>query len=97
MSYTFKRGDEGCYLDGTYGWLNTYRVIELAQAHGWKLSDAYRVAVNLFGASDDIWELVAGQGGLADSATDYLQGITEPGLYWEWDMGELCLVVDDNE
>lgn len=43
------------------------------------------------------WEAVAGQGGLSDQATDYLNGLAPVGYVLEWDMGELCMITVDEE
>lgn len=98
---TFTAADQGCYLDGHFGWHNTYRVVQLAQSFGFVVDDADDVhALEAYedGSADDAqWEAVAGQGGLADKATDFLNGLTEEGLAWIWDCGELCLLAVDED
>lgn len=107
--YTFTRADVGCYLDGAMGWHNTYRVIELAQSHGYALSDADARYVSAY--RDGLLAMISPQSGdaiglpeiadavreIADDATEYLYTITEPGLVWDWDAGELCLLAGGDE
>lgn len=87
----------GCYLDGAMGWHNTYRVIDMAAEHGMTLDELDREAIGEYEFRRDICDATVFDivSELADKATDYLQSITEPGLIWLWDMGELCLVEDD--
>lgn len=93
----FTAADAGCYLDGHMGVYNNVRAIRLAQDHGMVLSEADEAAVSAFDADpiycdDDLWEAVIGQGELVDKAIEYLDSISEHGLFWEWDAGELDLV-----
>lgn len=85
----------GCWLNGGQGWHNTYRIVDRAQEWGWTELDAvgqgvvdrYRVGI----ADDDDNEMMTGQGGIADQAFDYLDGLTT-GCHFERDMGELNLL-----
>lgn len=88
----------GCWLDGTLGWHNTYRIIDLATGWGWlgpvepewagweKVVERYRADEG----TDDDHEAMISQGGLADQAFDYLDGLTVS-CHFERDMGELTL------
>jgi hypothetical protein len=86
----------GCWLDGGQGWHNNYRIVDIAQEWDWAELDAvgqgvvdrYRAGI----AADDDHEMMVGQGGIADQAFDYLDGLTV-GCHFERDMGELNLVV----
>lgn len=98
--------DVGCYLDGHFGWHNTYRVIELARSLGFVVSDADWRPIETYKegyydrdiCEDEEYDAAAeAVNGLSDAATEYLQSITAEGLYWEWDMGELCLVESDEQ
>lgn len=90
----------GCWLDGHYGWHNTYRVVELAEEYGFPLEAWEHAALDRYmdsDATDADTETVIGQGGLFDRATDYLNERAPEGFHFEWDMGELCLVNDGEE
>lgn len=105
----FTAADAGCYLDGHFGWHNIYRVIELAQTHGFALSEVDQGLVDAYGEQvesytpDDTTDpydecgIAEAVYEISNEATDYLGSITAAGLYWEWDMGELCLVESDEE
>lgn len=95
MDYTFNPGDEGCYLDGAFGWHNMYRVVDFAVDYGMTLDATEQEALRLY-KGDDAGEYTLDiVHELADKATDYLQSITDPGMTWEWDAGELCLMTDE--
>lgn len=103
---TLKNGNKvepGTWLDGTYGWTNSYRIIDMAVAHGMSLDAEDAAAVDRYresgssdaGASDDeldMLEIVTGQGGLSDKATDYMQDQLPEGWMLRWDAGELSLI-----
>lgn len=96
--------DKAVYLSGNYGWHNNYSVVWLAYEWGMDLDSAEKSLLRAYQNSHgekfsyetesnyiSIDELV-------DRATDYLQSVTEEGLAWEWDAGELSLVdVTDTE
>ena len=96
----------GCWLDGHMGWHNTYRVIDLALDYGWKPDDQALVRhasevysqTGSFGEpiypGDEEWAYDVIDD-IADEATDYLQSLAPEGYWFEWDMGELCLVQED--
>lgn len=89
--------DVGCYLDGHFGWHNTYRVIELAEECGFVVTPADREYVERFKAgafaSDETaYEIVHE---ISNDALDHLQSRTAPGLYWVWDEGGLDLLAED--
>jgi hypothetical protein len=88
----------GTWLDGNQGWHNHHRVVDRAQAWGWKglgewedgeeILTRYRANER----TDDDIEVMIGQGGIVDEATEYLEGLAPAGYHFEWDMGELSLV-----
>jgi hypothetical protein len=90
----FTDADTGCYLSGHMGWHNEYRAIDLAEAHGFTMEDSEHDIVDRF--RRDVPELTFSEFDyvheLCDAATNHLQSVTESGLYWSWDMGELSLV-----
>lgn len=86
----FRDSSIGCVLDGSQGWHNTYRVVDLAVEYGLELDtyeatalEAYRVN----DADDDQLSTVLDQGGLSERALEHLQARTAPGLTWVWDDG----------
>jgi len=88
----------GTWLDGAQGWYNTYRVIDLAMEYGFSLTLAETEAVAIYAKGDPLSDpngeaadIVSGQGGLSDRATDFLQSLCPAGLIFEWDAGELSL------
>lgn len=48
--YVFTSAHIGCYLDGSMGWHNTYRVIDLAVEHGWELNSRDKRVVDSYRA-----------------------------------------------
>lgn len=89
--------DAGCWLDGSQGWHNAYRVVDRAEGYGFTVPPEYATALyryrtNGHGAHEDDWEAVNGQGELSDMATDYLQERAPEGFEFHWDAGELSLV-----
>lgn len=92
--------DAGCWLDGSQGWHNTYRVCERAMSYGWLEDDpSDREAVNRLieeFKSDDTGN-DAGQvmSEAADDATDYLNSLAPEGYIFVWDAGELSLMTED--
>lgn len=89
----------GCWLDGSQGWHNTYRIIDRAQEWGWTGPseegwEGWEDVVSRYRAdegTDDDHEAVIGQGGLADHAFAYLDSLTVS-CHFERDMGELTLL-----
>lgn len=91
----FGEAHTGVWLDGAGGWLNQYRVIDLAMGYGMQLSDEdtrlisdYRGESFTLILTIDVAECI---GGLADKATEYLQELCAPGYVLTWDAGELSL------
>lgn len=103
----------GTWLDGHFGWHNTTRVIEVATTYGFHLCRSELEAIERYkegpqyddatgdeldaDAYTDAYECVAGQGGLADAATEHLDALCVEGCHFEWDCGELSLVHDEDE
>lgn len=91
----------GCWLDGHMGWHNHYRVVELAFAYGWQPTDRAEIqeACDVYCASGGMKhaDMFLDQGGLVDEATEYLDSIAPEGYYFDWDVGELCLVRSEDE
>lgn len=99
-TWRFTAKDRGVHLDGAHGWHNNYRVVDMALSYGMILDErdhADLAAYKAGDASDEANGAVIDQGGLVDQATEFLDEITEPGSSWEWDMGELSLVQDEDE
>lgn len=87
----------GCWLDGSMGWHNSYRVVDRATEYGFTVPTEYAYALADYRAnghecSEDNWETVCGQGGLTDMATDFLQERAPDGYVFEWGMGEFSLI-----
>lgn len=101
---TLKDGTEvgvGTWLDGRYGWTNTFRIIDIAQSYGFEMDADDRAAVEWYkdsgnvGDSDDDLdklEIVTGQGGLSEKATEHVQDLLPEGWILRWDAGELSLI-----
>lgn len=88
--------EAGCWLDGSQGWHNTYRIVDLAESWGWEgpSEEGWKDVVNRYRAdvgTDEDHEAMIGQGGLADQAFGYLDGLTVS-CHFERDMGELVLL-----
>jgi len=97
--------DAGCWLDGHMGWHNTYRVVECAMNFGMELDIGEQYIMKCYHDSDffepftdlgenDLWEAAIE---LSDKATDYLQSLAPEGYVFEWDMGELSLIQEEEE
>lgn len=95
----------GCWLDGCHGWTNSYRVVDLAVAHGMELDAEDAAVVNWYrnsGESDtdasdetlDKLEAMNGQGGISDKATEYLSEQLPDGWVIRWDAGEMSVLED---
>jgi hypothetical protein len=98
--------DVGCWLEGGHGWHNSYRVVDTALVYGFQFdaetAEEDRASLELYRADDrshddydDAWEVVCGQGGLVDQATEYLESLAPSGFHFEWDAGELSLLPCD--
>lgn len=94
----------GCWLDGHMGWHNTYRVIDLAFDYGWTPEDKPDIEriVEIFKGNPSVEcsdeEMDNAHDAIHDisqEATDYLDSLAPRGYYFQWDMGELCLVHED--
>ncbi len=99
--------DAGTWLDGHWGWHNTYRVVEKAQAYGFKPTVADRKVIRAYEA-EEASVVVAGRTldrgdigewamEVSNDATDFLQSKAPEGYYFEWDSGELSLIKEDDE
>lgn len=99
-----KEVEPGTWLDGWHGWTNSYRIIDIAVGHGMTLDPEEQAAVEWYrnsgesdsGASDeelDKLELVTGQRGLSDKATEYMEEMLPDGWVLRWDDG-LALIPD---
>lgn len=85
----------GCWLEGSQGWTNHYRVVYLAQSYGFKIDKSDEKEVDRYRADhgmSESGEAITGQGGLVDKATEYLESLAPVGFHFEWDMGELSLL-----
>lgn len=95
----FQDNDQGHHLDDSHGWRLSIRVVEFAMKYGFKIENTsdrarFESCQTLDGAAflSDVTE----QGGLCDQALEYLDSITDSGLYWELD-GGLFLRQDELE
>lgn len=97
----------GCYAEGSRGWYAGERVIDVAIDFGWELDAEAEAAVERYyhgedrfdNDSDDLVEVVAGQGGIVDEAEEWLNDHTSEGFLWHWHEGEFFLspICDDPE
>lgn len=94
MAAEITPADAGCWLDGHYGWHNTYRVIETAQAYGFTMSADDREAVARFAASENDDNDAEWVYELSHDATEYLQNLAPDGYSFVWEDG-LFLWADD--
>jgi hypothetical protein len=90
--------DAGCWLDGSVGWHNTYRVCWRAFAYGWladnpddkaELEKTISAYQGDFDPDSDVPEVMHDA---SNEATEYLQSLAPEDYYFEWDAGELCLI-----
>lgn len=99
MEIRFTSKDIGTHLDGAHGWHNNYAVVDLAMEHGMELDAEERADLEAYRKDqghgshnpDGVPGALLNQGGLVDKATNFLESVTEDGLSWEWDAGELSL------
>lgn len=105
---TLTNGEEvgtGTWLEGAHGWTNSYRVIDIAEGHGFTMDADERAALDWYRASGesdasgsdeelDMLEIVTGQRGLSDRATDHMEELLPGGWTLHWDAGELSLLPD---
>ncbi|MFE0472615.1 hypothetical protein ACFW2V_13470 [Streptomyces sp. NPDC058947] len=103
---TLKNGSTvgtGTWLDGHMGWHNTYRIIDIAESHGFAMGDEDRKALEWYkessggcgdgtDAEENMAEAIIGQGGLSDRASDHMEELLPDGWTLLWDAGELSLV-----
>ena len=100
MAPKITAADAGCWLDGSQGWHNTYRVCDRAMDYGWLADEPTELDVMRelsaryeAGSTDgDIAEVMSES---ADDATEYLNSIAPDGYSFVWDAGELSLMADD--
>jgi hypothetical protein len=94
----------GVWLDGRFGWHNSYRVVLKAEEFGFVVPEEYRDVMDnyrtngdsmYFTETDEQWEAIHGQGELSDMATDFLQERAPEGYQFVWDMGEFQLMTDE--
>lgn len=92
-------GDQlGTWLDGSQGWHNAYRVVDLAVGYGFKVPEGYETALENYRsnrADDNEHEAIIGQGELSDMATEFLSDLIEGPFEFVWDCGELRLATLD--
>lgn len=97
----------GCWLDGHYGWHNTYRVVAVARAYGFTLSADDEAMIGAYERQESAVTLPCGTAldeasinehaiELSDEATDYLQSLAPDGFVFQWDTGELLLLSEDD-
>lgn len=98
--------DAGTWLMGSLAAINPVRVVTRAEEYGFTVPVEYAEDLrradedDYDGLSEDdaltAWEAVHGQGGLSDMATDYLNGLAPEGWVFEWSMGELSLIREED-
>lgn len=97
----------GCWLDGHWGWHNSYRVVLRAKEYGFKVPEEYQSVIDKYCAYDEVsgfeetlsedeWESIHGQGELCDKATEWLQELAPEGHLFVWDAGELILMDEES-
>lgn len=86
----------GCWLDGAFGWKNTYRLITVAEAYGFELDEIYeRPLVDKYGdaglpaPSFDEAELIDA---MAQDALEYLNDRAPAGYIFEYIANELVML-----
>jgi hypothetical protein len=100
----------GTWLEGSFGWHNSYRVVDRAIEFGFEVPADYADDLRRYRDQDyadlseddkvTAEEAIVGQGELADKATDFLNEKAPEDYGFEWDMGELsfrALELDDEE
>jgi hypothetical protein len=108
MPEKFSPDSAGVWLDGSLGWHNSYRVVDIAEAYGFELTTEEEYARLLYRSDDPELRMVLPNGDvltyedasgyfmdpdcLVDRATAFLQDMAPDGYYFAWDMGELSLV-----
>lgn len=86
----FQDNDTGHYVDDNHGWRISIRVVEFAMEQGFKIENTRdRVRFEMCQETDGerFFSEVIDQGGLCDQALEYLDSISDDGLYWELDGG----------
>lgn len=93
--------ESGCYLDGSQGWHNSYRVVDLAERHGFQVEpEARKLIADYIGwhesgdpMPDDL-DYATAMDELSDEATDYLGSLLAEDDHreWDWDEGALSLM-----
>jgi len=94
--------DAGTWLEGSHGWHNIYRVVDLAADYGFTVPDEYTTALldyrkNGHAANEDHREMIEGHGELADMATEYLNSLAPEGYMFIWDSGLILTTESDAE
>lgn len=86
----------GCWLDGSFGWINTYRLIAVAEVYGFELDEIYeRPLVDKYGdvglpaPSFDEAEMIDA---MAEDALSYLNEQAPAGYTFEYIGNELALL-----
>lgn len=82
----FQDNDLGSYIaEVNSGWRMSIRVVEFAMGHGFKIentSDRVRFGVCQDTDGEAFLTDVTERGGLCDQAIEYLDSISDDGLYW---------------
>lgn len=91
--------DAGCWLDGSQGWHNTYRVCQRAMDYGWLTGDAAerQAVISLierYSEGEQDIDLSESMSEASDDATDYLNSLAPEGYIFVWDAGELTLMTE---
>jgi len=100
--------DAGTWLDGSMGWHNIYRVVDLARDYGFQLTEEefrilkfFRGLKSLTAVSlnkwKENWDLVEEMDQISTKAYEHLNSLAPDGFQFEWDGYELFLVPIDEE
>lgn len=100
--------DAGCWIDGHWGQYGPSRLIEIAVENGMVLDADDQAALAAYGYGHTrVWlikdhpftaDWILSQGGLADSAEEWLnEHIAPEGHHFEWSDGEFFLWADEEE
>lgn len=100
MAPKITAADAGCWLDGSQGWHNTYRVCQRAMDYGWLTSEAAQRAevimlIERYSEGEQDIDLSEAMSEASDDATEYLNSIAPDDYSFVWDAGELSLMADD--
>lgn len=95
----------GCWIEGSWGVYGATRLIEIAEGHGFYLTDDDKLAMQYYNANENEKkvggimpsEYILDQGGLEDCAEEFLNTFCAPeGYFFGWYEGEFYLWDDSS-